>query len=87
MNMKDKHFKWIEKTEVARISTTKHSRRKTSGTASESGKNNRIHVSKVRGSILRGVNGNVSVTILHFLKFRNPHTFDHILYYCGFYLL
>ena len=44
----------------------RHSRKRISRTASESSKNNGISVFEVRGSILRGINGNVSFTVTIF---------------------
>jgi len=42
----------------------------TSRTASESGNNDGISVFEAKGSTLRGVNGNVSFTVINVIKFK-----------------
>ncbi|KAM5276059.1 uncharacterized protein RBU33_016399 [Hipposideros larvatus] len=44
-------------------------------TASESDKNDGISVFKVRRGILRGINGNVSFTVIHFFNLNIHHIF------------
>ena len=65
MTMKGKRFESIQDIEVATTAQLK-TRKKTSRSVSESGKNDGISVFEARGSILRGINGNVSFTVIIF---------------------
>ena len=62
MAMKGKRFILFQN-EAATAAQLK-TRKRTSRTASESGKNDGISVFEARGSILRGSNGNVSFTVI-----------------------
>jgi hypothetical protein len=62
MTLKDKHFDSVQDIEAATTAQLK-TRKRTSRTASESGKNDGISVFEARRSILRGIKGNVSFAV------------------------
>ena len=72
--MKGKRFELIQDIPAAMTAQLKNSRKRTSTTASESGKNDGISVFKVRGSILWGING-VSFTVINFFYLHIHHNF------------
>jgi len=65
MTLKDKRFESIQDIEAATTMQLK-TRKRTTITTSENGKNDWISVFEARGSILRGINGNVSFTVTFF---------------------
>ena len=76
MTMKGKHFQSIQDIEAATTAQLKRLTKQDFRTASESGKNDGITVFKARASILRGINGNVSFTVINFFLFKySPYFF------------
>jgi hypothetical protein len=65
MTIKGKRLESIQDIEAATTAQLK-TRKMTSRTASESGNNDGMSVFEARGSILRGINGNVSFTVIIF---------------------
>jgi len=74
ITMKGKCFESIHDIEAA-MTAQRHSRKRTSRTASESGKNDGISVFKARGSILMGINGNVSFTVIIYFYLNTQRIF------------
>jgi len=84
MTMKGKRFESIQDIKAATTvqlkTLTKHWQKRTSRTASESGKKDGISVFEARGSILRGINGNVSCTVVNFFYLNIHHIFwSHLI--------
>ena len=80
MIMKGKGFESIQDIEAATTAQLK-TRKRTSRTASKSGKNDGISVFEARGSILRGINGNVSFSEIFFLCKHSPYFLSHLVQY------
>ena len=81
MTMKGKSFESAQDIEAAATAQLKNSRKRTSRTASESGKNDGISVFEARWGILRGINDNVSFSVIIFLFKHSPY-FYHTSYTC-----
>jgi len=71
--MKGKRFESIQDIEAGITAQLKTLTKEDLRTASERGKNDGISVFKARGSILRGINGNASFTIIMFLFKPSPY--------------
>ena len=82
MAMKGKRFESIQDIELATRAQQK-TRKGTSRTASKSGKNDWISVFEMRGSILRGIFGNVSFTVIIFFNLNINLFFDHTSCMCA----
>jgi hypothetical protein len=81
MTLKGKRFESIQDIEAATTAQLKTLTKRTSRTASESGKNDGINVFEARGSILRGINGNVSFIVIHFLNLNIHRIFlSHLVF-------
>jgi len=78
-----KRFESIQDIEATKKCNERHSRKRNSRTSSESGKNDGISMFEARGSILRGINDNVSFSVIVFLFKHSPYFFDN----SGMYIL
>jgi hypothetical protein len=85
MTMKGKRFKSIQLIEAATTAQLKTLTKENFRKASERGKNDGISVFEARGSILRGINGNVSFTVIIFfyLNIRRIFITSRIMCVCS----